>query len=142
MSPPNITAVETKQDFTEFIKCAIGPNLQLADIKIMAKPRIGDRLAVAAVEEVRFERWLALAAQCAIVVFKAVLIIGGFILVRHFLRRAMVLPPEEEEEIIEIPEATMEDLRRQEVAAEVERMSQESPDVVAALLRSWLTEEG
>jgi len=133
---------EQVKDFTEFVKSAVGANLQLNDIKVIDHPRARERLAVAAVEEVKFERWAALATQWAITVFKAAVIVVGFILVRHFLRRAMVLPPEEVEEIVEIPEATLEDLRRQEVAAEVERMSQESPDVVAAVLRSWLTEEG
>jgi flagellar biosynthesis/type III secretory pathway M-ring protein FliF/YscJ len=72
---------------------------------------------------------------------RALAIVAGFLLVRWFLRRAMVLPPEEEEEVVEIPAATAEDLRRREVATEVERMSHEEPEVVAALLRSWLSEK-
>jgi len=64
--------------------------------------------------------------------------------VRRFLRRAIVRPEEEieeEEEVKEIPEATREDLRRQEVAAAVRNLAMEEPEMVAALMRSWLAEE-
>lgn len=64
-----------------------------------------------------------------------------FILLRVFMRRAMVLPTVEEEETVELPEATREDLRRMEVASEVERLSREEPEAVAALLRSWMSQE-
>ena len=57
------------------------------------------------------------------------------------MKRALVLPAAEEEEVVEIPEATKEDMRRMEVASEVDRLSQNEPENVAALLRSWMGEE-
>lgn len=69
------------------------------------------------------------------------LIIMALVAVRILMKRVMVLPTTVEEEIIEIPEATKEDLRRKEIAAEVERLSMEEPETVAALLRSWTAED-
>lgn len=73
---------------------------------------------------------------------QVLLIIVGFFLVRRMLRRAIQPPPEEEpEEMVEIPEATREDLRRQEVSQEITHLAGRDPDAVAALLRSWMTED-
>lgn len=71
------------------------------------------------------------------------LIVFGFILVRLFLLRAIEKPIiEEEVEVVEdIPQATREDLRRQEVVNEITDLALESPETVATLLRSWLSEE-
>lgn len=63
-----------------------------------------------------------------------------FLVVRFLMRRALVIPAEEEE-VIEIPEASPAERRQQEIAAEVERLSQQEPDTVAALLRTWMNEE-
>ena len=71
------------------------------------------------------------------------MIILGFFLVRMFLRRAIAVPAvaEEEEGVAEIPEATREDMRRQEVANEIAQLAMDEPDTIAMLLRSWLSEE-
>ncbi len=71
------------------------------------------------------------------------LIFVGFFVVRRLLSRVIQEPEEivEEEEIIEMPEATREELRRQDIEREIERLSQEQPDVVVALLRSWFAED-
>lgn len=91
-----------------------------------------------AVEEESSRRmeWIAFAIQ-------ALLIILGFFLIRLLLTRAIVRPVEveEEEEIIEIPEASREDVRRQEVSHEITRLAASDPDAVAALLRAWMNEE-
>ena len=65
----------------------------------------------------------------------------ALLLIRFLMRRAMVMPVEEEEELVELPEASAAELRRQEIASEVERLSAEEPEMVAALLRSWIAEE-
>ena len=62
-------------------------------------------------------------------------------LIRFFMRRAMVMPAAEEEELVELPEVSASELRRQEIASEVERLSAEEPEMVAALLRTWIAEE-
>lgn len=71
------------------------------------------------------------------------MVVFAFILVRLFLLRAIEKPviEEEVEEVEEIPQATREDLRRQEVVNEITELALESPETVATLLRSWLSEE-
>ena len=69
------------------------------------------------------------------------LILLSFILLRIFIRRAMVLPTTEVEEVVELPQMSEEDRQSQEIAAEVERLSQEEPEMVAALLRTWMAED-
>ncbi|MCF6284144.1 MAG: hypothetical protein L3K26_03005, partial [Candidatus Hydrogenedentes bacterium] len=71
------------------------------------------------------------------------LIIVGFLVVRRLLKNSTVIPAaeHEEEEVKEIPAATLEDMRRQEVAAEISQLSMDDPEAVAALLRSWMTAE-
>ncbi len=68
-------------------------------------------------------------------------IAAAFLLVRYFLVRATIPGAVEEEEIrIELPTAGPEELRKREIASEVERVSQEQPEAVASLLRTWLSE--
>lgn len=68
------------------------------------------------------------------------LVLAAFFALRSILTRAMVKPVEEEAPI-EIPTATSEDLRRQQVAQEIQTLSVKEPESVAALLRTWMTEE-
>jgi len=71
------------------------------------------------------------------------LILAGFFIVRMLLHRAVYIPTEaeEEEEVGDIPEATREDMRRQDIAAEIARLSTSEPETVVALLRAWLNED-
>jgi flagellar M-ring protein FliF len=70
-------------------------------------------------------------------------ILVAFVILRSVLKSATVVPSlvEEEEEVREIPEATLEDMRRQEVASEITQLSMDDPEAVAALLRSWMSTE-
>lgn len=70
-------------------------------------------------------------------------IFAGLFLVRWALNKSIIYPSDErmEQPVKEIPEATLEDMRRQEVAADIARLSMEDPEAVAALLRSWMMEE-
>ena len=77
---------------------------------------------------------------------KLMLVLFGFLMVRRILRRLYVVPAEEEEELVSsepiaMAVASPEDLHREEVTVELARLSQEEPEAVAALLRSWLSEE-
>lgn len=71
------------------------------------------------------------------------LILIGFIFVRMFIRRAIEGPEDlvEVEEVAPIPEATREDLRRQEVSGEISRLSHDQPEMIVSLLRAWLIDE-
>lgn len=74
---------------------------------------------------------------------QVLLILVGFFVVRALLRRAIEVPRAEveEEDVREIPEATREDLRRQQVQNEIAGLAVEEPEAVALLLRSWMVEE-
>lgn len=76
-------------------------------------------------------------------VLEVMLVIGGFWLARRFLRRAIITPVEEEEAEAVLQEIgpSPEDLRREEIANEVAKMSQENPDAVVALLRTWIAQD-
>lgn len=82
------------------------------------------------------QQWINIAVTFAI----AALL---FLLLRSALKKSIIHPSEErkEEEVREIPEATLEDMRRQEVAAEIAQLSLDDPEAVAALLRSWMSQE-
>ena len=69
------------------------------------------------------------------------MIILSFVLLRVFIRRAMVLPTAEVEEVVELPQMSEVEKQAMEVASEVERLSQEEPETVAALLRTWMAED-
>lgn len=74
-------------------------------------------------------------------VLKIVAVIVLFFIVRFLALRATVRREQAEEEIsIDLPKASPEELRKREIATEVERVSQEQPEAVASLLRTWLNE--
>jgi flagellar biosynthesis/type III secretory pathway M-ring protein FliF/YscJ len=73
--------------------------------------------------------------------WRVALVLLAFLVIRTLMRRLVVLPPAEDEEVVEIPEASPAERRRQEIAAEVERLSQQEPETVAALLRTWMSQE-
>lgn len=131
------------QSLKEFILSAAGPIAKAEGIKVIARDLRPERIAaevtgLGAVGTARmWETLLTLASWCG----KIGLVVVMFFVVRHFARNARIVLPEEQEELVEIPEATARDLARREVAGEVERMSQEAPDAVVALLRSWMSEE-
>jgi flagellar biosynthesis/type III secretory pathway M-ring protein FliF/YscJ len=69
------------------------------------------------------------------------LMLIAFFVIRSFMRRAMAVPGEEAEEVEEVVEVDHEAERRKRVAEEVERLSNEEPEAVASLLRTWMIEE-
>ena len=82
-------------------------------------------------------------ANYGINALKLLLVIGAIFWVRRLLLRAFRKPVEEvegEEAVITGPQVSPEELRKREAASEVERAFQEQPEMVVALLRSWLTE--
>ena len=74
---------------------------------------------------------------------QVIALLAVFILMRSFFRKAIEVPviEEEEEVIVDVPEATKEDMRRQDINREIVDMALDNPDVVAQLLRSWMTEQ-
>jgi flagellar M-ring protein FliF len=64
-----------------------------------------------------------------------------FFVVRFLALRATVRKERTEESVeIDLPKASPDELRKREIASEVERVSQEQPEAVASLLRTWLSQ--
>jgi len=136
MSPEEITTLKA------MLASAPDPNMAPEDVQVFEMPIKLDRLE--SVEEARQDalreaavpNWPEYVANGG----KLVLVLLGFLVVRRLLKGAMIpvgpLPQEE----ATVATATPEDVRKRQVAAEVERMSKESPESVAALLRSWMSE--
>ena len=127
-------------NYTQFILHTVGEGQLPTEVVVFDQPFNIERISAAVLPATGLGGmwWENRAIQLSIQIF---LMIMAFFLVRVFMRRAMVLPTIEEEEVLDIPEATKADLRRQEIAAEVERLSYEEPETVAALLRTWMAEE-
>ncbi len=136
---------EKRKSFEEMIRAIVGEGSEATEVVIGDQDLLagGWRLA-AATEGVsaaeardRMQSWIWTGVQ-------VLLIILGFLMVRILLRRVIASPElisEEEEEVAEIPEATREDMRRQNVSSEITDLAVNEPEVVAALLRSWMTED-
>jgi flagellar biosynthesis/type III secretory pathway M-ring protein FliF/YscJ len=71
---------------------------------------------------------------------KVLLVLAGFFVFRRFLMRVLVISEEEEEAMPSEHKPSMGEMRRREMAEEVERVSTEQPEQVASLLRAWLAE--
>ncbi len=118
---------------------AVGPAKEPTEIAIFDHPFELDRLAAAQVSLAAPVPWFQIPMVQWGLQFAAMVI--ALLLIRFLMRRAMVMPGADEEELVELPEASVAELRRQEIASEVERLSAEEPEMVAALLRTWIAEE-
>lgn len=135
---------EKKKMFEQHIAAAVGDGETPTVVTVSDHPfEIGKlteaRTAFEAIERANFsEKVLEYLAMLS----KIALIVALFWMVRRLLRRAIITPIEEEpERVRERAEASPEDLRREEIAQEVSRMSQDNPEAVAALLRAWISQD-
>ncbi len=137
---------QVKDMYTNHILAAVGPPIKLEDVTLSDSPFEIDRLAdiQAQMREAAAARRWSMAAQIGRPLMQLVAIGVALLFIRGILRRA-IQPPEIEEEVpekeLEVPEPTQEDIRRQKISDEIERMAADNPEVLAALLRSWLHEE-
>lgn len=134
---------EKREMIKHVVAAAIGPSLPLDDVAVYDHPLIGvDKLpsAEAAFLDVRREITGFTLLESGILVGKMLLVLLALLAVRHFLKRAMVPMPAVAEDRVEMPAVTPEEVRKRQVAAEVERMSRESPEAMAAILRTWMSE--
>jgi flagellar M-ring protein FliF len=134
-SPQQIT------EYSDFIRNAVGGGDTVeTDVVVYAQPFSLDQITAAPPETLpgvpwRESDWFQWTWRIGLVAFM-------FLLIRFLMRRALVVPTTQEEgEVLEIPEATPAERRAQEISSEVERLSQQEPDTVAALLRTWMSEE-
>ena len=133
-----LTQIE-KENYEGYIKMAVGEGTTPTIVTVFDQPfgkTIETVPAVAGVAGVGLieNPFVRFAIQ-------VLLIIMGFFAVRNLMGRALVLPTTEVEEVIELPEASPEEKRQQEVMSEVERLTSERPDTVASLLRSWMNDD-
>jgi len=137
LTPEQVTVYENH------LRAAVGEGRIPTEITVNDHPFEIDKLAAAriAIEEIEYAEFGQMMLQYIMNGVKVLLIVIGFFLVRRFMQRATMVEVEEEEIAAEMPHATPEDLRRRDVAVEVERLSAEEPETVAALLRSWITEK-
>ncbi len=127
-------------------KAAVGDGEMPTTVKVQdwQRPAI-PKETVAQIEEMKASKSREGMQQMGWTIAQIVGIILGFFLIRMFLLRAIERPGEEEEEEdttpLELTEATREDVRRERVAEQVIQLAETEPDLMAQLLRTWLSEE-
>ncbi len=134
---------EKKLIYENYLRAAVGEGKQPTEITV-SDMAFGIGQLASPIGELAAAGRRQIMVQYGRDAIKMLLLLIAFVMVRRFLKRATMVEveeEEEEEEVVAIPKASAEDIRRQEVAAEVERLAREEPEVVASLLRSWLAED-
>jgi flagellar M-ring protein FliF len=127
--------------YKRLVASAVGIEDTLVEVR--DHPFDVERLAAAttAFEAVQTASFLANWQDTLSWILKLGAVAVAFLLVRRFLSRASIPMESEEGEVrFEMPTAGPEEMRKREIAGEVQRVSQEQPEAVAALLRTWLSE--
>jgi len=129
------------EQFRRFIASAVGPEVKEEDVHVFAQAFQLDQLKEAKETFAVLERATLISAlvQWGGYVLKAVLVLVGFLLARRAMLRIMAATPIEEEEM-EAPKPSTAEMRKRQIAEEVENLSQQQPEAVASLLRAWMTE--
>lgn len=132
---------EELEQFRRFIASAVGPEVKEEDVHVFAQAFQLDQLKEAKETFAVLERASLVSAllQWGGYVLKAVLVLAGFLLARRAMLRIMAATPVEEEEL-EVPKPSTAEMRKRQIAEEVENLSQQQPEAVASLLRAWMTE--
>ncbi len=145
-APPERTYVprtaEEKTKSRSSVAAAVGPEVSPESVQIFDHPFSIDKIGEVetAFNAAQAEMPRINLQELGINLGKALLVVLGFLVVRSLLKRAVVDVGPVIEERIEMPTVPPEELRKRQVAAEVERMSKESPEAIAAILRSWMNE--
>ncbi len=132
---------EQLEAYRTVVATAVGPELTPEEVSVFDHPFEVEQ--VAAIETFKAFEWAQIQENMikwGSTVLKVLLVIIGFIVFRRFLMRVLVVPGEMEETLPPEHEPTLREMRRREMAEEVERVSAEQPEQVASLLRAWLAE--
>ena len=137
---------DRRETYEDLARMAVGEGRTPTEVVLHDHPFEVDTLVVTstAIAEAEASRTARIWWQRGWLIAQVVLILLGFLLIRMFLRRAIEVPDMEEEEILpssQEPKVTKEELRRQQVNEEIERLSLEEPELITALIRSWLAED-
>lgn len=138
---PRPLTSEQMTNLNGLVMGAVGAYAKVEDVKVMNHPFQTALLAGAAQPATGLPATGFLQSRILVTSLQLLAAIVAFFALRFFMRRALVQPSEEAEELVELPEASREDTRRSEVASEIERLAREDPNSVAALLRSWMSQE-
>jgi flagellar M-ring protein FliF len=128
------------QRYQETVAPMVGPDVLASAVVIYGQPFGLPETPVVAGE------WFApqqlgetLSSRWAMLVVQIIVLMVGFMLVRRWLLRAIIIPEEAVEEITEEAiEAERVDETR-EMMEELERAAGESPEMFASLLRTWMS---
>ncbi|NUM53927.1 MAG: flagellar M-ring protein FliF [Candidatus Hydrogenedentes bacterium] len=134
--PPDKKKLETYQNL---VATAVGVTVD--KVKISDHPFELQQLAAATPAVAAAASPLSFGAVQLDGILKIVAVALLFFVVRFLALRATVRKAQMDDSVeIELPKASPEELRKREIATEVERVSQEQPEAVASLLRTWLSE--
>lgn len=134
---------QEKENWKQFIANAVGPEVALADVHVTDQPFQLDQLREAPETFVGERRgtMVSAALEWLATLGKIALVLLGLWWVRRGLVKMMVPRGKVEEVLpVEVPGASPEELRKRQLASDVERFSEQQPQAVAALLRSWMSE--
>jgi flagellar M-ring protein FliF len=132
---------EELEQVRSFVAAAV-PGVSDDAVTVFDQPISMESLAVAqqAFEEVERARTWAMVIEALQALAPILLLVVGLFIVRRFLLRITAEAPEVEE-VLPISQLSPAEMRRQEVANQVERMTREAPDSAASVLRTWMSEE-
>lgn len=126
--------------FKNMIAAGVAPDVVIDDIVIADLPTPAQMPAAASPSLLTVEGFGAAAGRNGWLIVQLILLVVGFWMIRRLALRAIV-PPQEE-----LEEGGEEDLAQErvdiqrEIIDRIERAAREQPDMVAAVLRSWITE--
>lgn len=132
---------EALETWRQFVANSVGVGVTIEDVTLTQQPFKVNQLRATkeAMAQVSASSWWQ--ADWLGNLVKLILLIAMIFVLRHVLIRMFaVRSGRDEDPSIELPKATPEELRRQEVLADVERVSRDEPQAVAALLRTWMSE--
>ncbi len=132
---------EQLEAYRAVVATAVGPELTPEEVAVFDHPFEMEQDA--AIETFKAFEWAQIQENMlkwGSTALKVVLVLIGFFVFRRFLMRVLVFPEGEEEAMPPQHEPTLREMRRREMAEEVERVSTEQPEQVASLLRAWLAE--
>lgn len=135
---------EKKKIYEDYISAAVGQGETPTKITVNDQPFTITKLTEAkeAFQAIEGAKWVDTLMEWGGRVIQAGLIVFLFFLARRFLMRAVVTPTTEEPEPEQNrPSLSPEDLQREQINTEVAKLSQENPEAVVALLRTWMAQD-
>lgn len=132
-----------RQKYMDLAKAAVGEGNVPTQVTVYDQAfdidgLVGVTAPADTLRDAAFQEWVL---QLLWYMVQIALIVAGFFFVRGFLRRAIESPGVKDADLQDLPQQAPEVLRRQEVEQELRRMSSDEPELVSALLRTWMTQE-